>query len=138
MKFKKDYSRGSVLKVEKSALSFVSSIKEDLLKFYDSSYSSLLLPTDVELLDSVSVLVQNKDKYSTLVVVGIGGSNLGSLAVLEAVKGKHHILNNFKKVFFADTVDPDNISSILNNIIFLLFHYIIYLPEFFLHNHRYQ
>ena len=114
MKFKKDYSRGSVLKVEKSALSFVSSIKEDLLKFYDSSYSSLLLPTDAELLDSVSVLVQNKDKYSTLVVVGIGGSNLGSLAVLEAVKGKHHILNNFKKVFFADTVDPDNISSILN------------------------
>jgi glucose-6-phosphate isomerase len=114
MKFKKDYSRKSILKIEKNALSFVSSVKEDLLKFYDSSYSSLLLPSDVELFDSVSLLAERKKKYSHLVVVGIGGSNLGSLAVLEAVKGKHHVLNNFKKVFFADTVDPDNISSILN------------------------
>lgn len=114
MKFVKDYSTKSSVADEKRAISFISSVKEDLFKNYDSDFSSLLLPNDSQFSKDVSLLVNKKKKYSHLIVVGIGGSNLGALAVLEAIKGKNHLLTSKKKVFFADTVDSDNLSDIIN------------------------
>ena len=113
MKFVKDYSRKKVVE-EKKAVEFVSFVKKDLLKFYESDFSSLLLPQDEDLLKKVSSLVKKKRQFNNLVVVGIGGSNLGALAVLEAIKGKCHIANSKKKVFFADTTDSDNLLNIIN------------------------
>jgi glucose-6-phosphate isomerase len=47
-------------------------------------------------------------------VVGIGGSNLGTIAVQEAVLGKlYNQLNPAIKVLYADTVDTDYINSII-------------------------
>jgi glucose-6-phosphate isomerase len=49
-----------------------------------------------------------------LIVVGIGGSNLGTLAVQEAVLGKlHNQLTASTKVLYADTVDSDGIDNII-------------------------
>ncbi|MCC7574647.1 hypothetical protein KO361_03580 [Candidatus Woesearchaeota archaeon] len=114
MKFVKDYSSKYSSVDEKKLLDFISVIKEDLFKNYDSDFSSLLLPQDENILRDVSVLVKKKKKFSDLIVIGIGGSNLGALAILEAVKGKNYLLINNKKVFFADTVDSDNINNILS------------------------
>jgi glucose-6-phosphate isomerase len=49
-----------------------------------------------------------------LVVVGIGGSNLGTIAVQEAVLGKlYNQLTAATKVLYADTVDSDGINNII-------------------------
>jgi glucose-6-phosphate isomerase len=53
-------------------------------------------------------------KPAYLVVVGIGGSNLGTIAVQEAVLGKlYNQLMPSTKVLYADTVDSDNINNII-------------------------
>lgn len=109
MKFQKDYSRKSF---DSRLLSYVSFIKEDLLKSYESSYASLLLPNDSGVLKDVSLLVKKKKGFSHIVVIGIGGSNLGALSILEAIEGKNYLFNK-KKFFFADTVDVDNLDFIL-------------------------
>ncbi len=54
-----------------------------------------------------------KLKPEYLVVVGIGGSNLGTMAVQEAVLGKlHNQLGAATKVLYADTVDSGLIGNI--------------------------
>ena len=62
----------------------------DSLKFgYDSEYASLNLADDKNLHKIVSALVEKKKllKPKVLVVIGIGGSNLGTQAVFQAIKG---------------------------------------------------
>jgi len=83
---------------------------------YDDDRASLSLPDDKEALSTVKKLIQTKKELSLkyLVVIGIGGSNLGTMAVLDAVFGK---LSNFTtqgiQVFYADTVDSDLMSPIV-------------------------
>ena len=112
MMFKKDYSRKVV--TNKSALDYVSFIKQDLLKYFESDFCSLLLPFDNDVVRDVSVLVREKKGFDYLVVVGIGGSNLGTLAIVEALFGKNHLLSSKKKVFFVDTVDSDSLADVLS------------------------
>ncbi|RMD67457.1 hypothetical protein D6817_01645, partial [Candidatus Pacearchaeota archaeon] len=50
---------------------------------------------------------------SNLLVIGIGGSNLGTIAVQQAVLGKNYNLTARRKVFYLDTVDPDYTASTL-------------------------
>ena len=48
-----------------------------------------------------------------IIVIGIGGSNLGTIAVFESVKGKlHNQLTDKTKILFADTVDSDTLAQI--------------------------
>ncbi len=113
MRFVKDYSKRKVLG-SSEALSLIKGINEDLLKSYESCYSSLLLPFDSDFVAQSSSLLKKMEDVDILVVVGIGGSNLGAMALIEAIKGKYHNLFDKKKVFFADTVDSDNTLSILS------------------------
>lgn len=81
---------------------------------YTSEYASAHLPFDEELLKTVYAAVKEK-KYlqpTTLVVIGIGGSNLGTIAVLEALEGKFYNHQQEVKVYFVDTVDSDNVNDI--------------------------
>ena len=83
---------------------------------YESDLASLYLPQDRLMLGKVKeVIGENlylKPVY--LVVVGIGGSNLGTIAVQEAVLGKlYNQLTASTKVLYADTVDSDNINDII-------------------------
>jgi glucose-6-phosphate isomerase len=83
---------------------------------YESDLASLCLPQDRLMLGKVKeVIGENlylKPVY--LVVVGIGGSNLGTIAVQEAVLGKlYNQLTASTKVLYADTVDSDNINDII-------------------------
>ncbi len=77
---------------------------------YDVDQASINLALDKEALQAVQDCVQRKNKLnpSLLVVVGIGGSNLGTLACCDAILGKKHNLKNpERKIVFADTVDAD-------------------------------
>lgn len=59
-----------------------------------------------------------KHKPAYLVVVGIGGSNLGTQAVQQFVQGKMHNEHaNGIKILYADTADSDEISEIMKIIL---------------------
>ncbi len=84
-------------------------------KNYDSHYSSVYLPHDEQMLADVQRVIKEKQKLSptVLIVVGIGGSNLGTMAVHEALNGKlYNELNPLLRIYFAETVDTDSIANI--------------------------
>ncbi len=65
-----------------------------------------------------AALVENR--FENILVLGIGGSALGGLAVTEALlKPYWNFLspenrNNFPRIFFLDNIDPDSIEGLLN------------------------
>lgn len=81
---------------------------------YDDERASLNLCDDTAMLRSVLRVVNDKSKKkpSLVVVVGIGGSNLGTVAVQEAVLGKLHNLEGVPRILYADTVDSDSLYAI--------------------------
>lgn len=83
---------------------------------YEGDLASLCLLDDRLMLGQVRQVIgknlQLKPVY--LVVVGIGGSNLGTIAVQEAVLGKlYNQLTASTRVLYADTVDSDGINNII-------------------------
>ncbi len=83
---------------------------------YDAYESSIGMPDDAVMLNQVQDIVAQKVtgalKYS--IVVGIGGSNLGTKAVYDALFGGRDILEptRFPKVLFAETTDPEWLTAI--------------------------
>lgn len=61
-----------------------------------------------------------KDRFENILVLGIGGSALGGIAVTEALLKPYWNLlpaskrNNYPKIFFLDNIDPDQIKSLLD------------------------
>ena len=61
-----------------------------------------------------------KDRFENVLILGIGGSALGGIAVTEALlKPYWNILtpeqrNNYPRIFFLDNIDPDQINGLLN------------------------
>ena len=83
---------------------------------YETDYASVHLPFDEDLLKAVNATIAEKRKLqpSLLVVVGIGGSNLGTLGVQQAIYGAlYNELNPEIKIYYADTVDADHTYAIL-------------------------
>ena len=83
---------------------------------YEDDRASINLPDDKQALKKIKMLVKEKKelKPSYLIVVGIGGSNLGTIAVQEAILGKlYNQWNPNIKVLYADTVDSDLIDGII-------------------------
>jgi len=86
---------------------------------YDVPESFLHLPSDVDLYtkneEMVGKLSNNSLKY--IIVVGIGGSNLGAMAVYDALYPKFDAFRSrFPKMLFADTNNPSEM-EILKQII---------------------
>ncbi|MEK6956159.1 MAG: hypothetical protein AABW52_05845 [Nanoarchaeota archaeon] len=52
---------------------------------YDSEFSSINLPFDRKNIIKIRKLARKYTKVSYIIVVGIGGSNLGTVAVQEAI-----------------------------------------------------
>lgn len=80
-------------------------MKKAITKEYDSEYASLALPSDFNQLAAIEQVFAKVKDAQILVVIGIGGSNLGTLAVYQAMKGLYANELNEKKVYFADTCD---------------------------------
>jgi len=84
---------------------------------YDAPESSLNLPGDEALLARVKAVATEKVtealKYS--IVVGIGGSNLGTKAVYDALFGQRDLLEpaRFPKMLFAETTDPEWLAQVV-------------------------
>jgi glucose-6-phosphate isomerase len=84
---------------------------------YEDERGSINLPDDQAYIDEITQLVGEKKQLDPdyLVTVGIGGSNLGTVAVQEAVLGR--LFNEQEpdtEVLYAETVDPDSIQQVLD------------------------
>lgn len=82
---------------------------------YNTPYAFAYAPFDNNILNHINDLVEQKKKLAPtiLIVIGIGGSNLGTMAVHEAINGKlYNDKNPSLRVYFADTVDADYIMDI--------------------------
>lgn len=85
----------------------------DQRRGYDNPYAVINVPSDKQIVDDVMAIWDQKKKYnpSLMIVVGIGGSNLGTQAIYEALYGKDG--NPDFPLYFADTVDSDYIATLL-------------------------
>ena len=110
-----DYSKSDVSKSQSNQL--MAKLTPELRQIgqsrslaYETDYASINLPFDKSMLEKIQKVVTQKKNLSPslFIVIGIGGSNLGTIAVHEALNG---VLYNEKnpntKVYFADTVDTD-------------------------------
>lgn len=64
-------------------------------------------------LKKLSHFLSNAKRYKTMVVIGIGGSFLGTKAVFQALKT---FSNKDRELFFASNIDPDKLGEILEAI----------------------
>lgn len=83
---------------------------------YASDYASINLPADRAIYDAVQKLVDEKKhlKPTALVLVGIGGSNMGLKAIHEALCGTlYNEQSPSLKIYYADTVDADHVGDML-------------------------
>ena len=62
----------------------------------------------------------NRDKFTDILTIGIGGSALGSIALFDALAHPYHNLMNNKqrqnkpRLFYLDNVDPDRLNALLD------------------------
>ncbi len=121
------FSRDDVFSVSDDILPYVSYL-HDSISFgsrkqnflYEKNESSINLPFDSGLLEIINNFVSkiDVDKLKYVFVVGIGGSNLGTKAVYDGLRGSldYHSGGNVPKIIFLDTVDGrflDNLHTIL-------------------------
>ncbi len=81
-------------------------LTEGLKNKYSSDHASLYLPFDSNQLKQAKKVPNN---VSLHVIIGIGGSNLGAKAVIDALRPSY---NNTKKTFFIDTIHPAKLIAI--------------------------
>jgi glucose-6-phosphate isomerase len=79
----------------------IQTIKQALKKKYETGYGFINTLSDKKSLQETITLAKKYTSLKNIVIIGIGGSNLGVKAILEATYGPHMP----KKIFFADTVD---------------------------------
>jgi glucose-6-phosphate isomerase len=94
----------------------IESINQALGLGYTTDYAALNLPTDKQIVPLIDSAVRKiKDMHPTmLIVIGIGGSNLGTLAVFQALYGTlYNISHEGIKFHCADTIDDDMLTVLL-------------------------
>ncbi len=77
---------------------------------YETDYASINLPSDVLMLEKVQLVIGAKKALcpTVLVVIGIGGSHLGTLAVQQALLGTwYNAQQPDLKIYYVDSVDAD-------------------------------
>ncbi len=78
---------------------------------YENPRSSINLPFDEELHATSKQLTQTYTDPQAVVIIGIGGSNLGTKAVHQAIKGTYQA-NHTPKAYFADTIDSQDLQQL--------------------------
>lgn len=89
---------------------------------YQDLECSMQLPKDKAILEKIKDITEKfKPNLKYIVLVGIGGSNLGTKAIYEAIFGSYDYLdsNRLPKILFLDTVIADNslkVAKIINSL----------------------
>lgn len=106
-------------KLSKNILGYIDHlVKVSNAKNYYFPESSINLPFDRELLKEVENLskIKNSSKLKYVIVIGIGGSNLGTKAIYDAIYSHFDVLETDRspKIIFADTIDPEFMQKLIN------------------------
>ena len=84
---------------------------------YTAPEASLCLPSDKKLLSQVMEMVGRKKtpELKYVIVIGIGGSNLGAKAIYDALYGSvdQYFSDRYPRMIFLDTIDPKANKAIL-------------------------
>lgn len=112
-------SDNEINKIGKKLLPYVDHlIKVSNSRNYDFPESSINLPFDKELLKEVESLnkIKNSPKLKYIIVIGIGGSNLGAQAIYDSIYSHFDVLENYRlpKIIFADTIDPEFMERLIS------------------------
>lgn len=76
---------------------------------------SILLCDEKKFLKQSQTLAKKLPKPSLVIIIGIGGSNLGTMAACRTVFGNlYNVISRKPQILFADTVDPQSLVSILS------------------------
>lgn len=88
-------------------------INADMQDGFDSQYAAVYLPFNSAMIDEIknTVKLYELEKPDMLIIIGIGGSNLGTKAVQEAILGVFEHALPFE-IYYVDTVDPDAVETI--------------------------
>ena len=118
-KIKKKYAdKIHQLEEEQKRIKKIVQLKETK-KNYSTDYASINLPFDESILLDIKHVIAEKRKLSieSMIVIGIGGSNLGTIAIHQAING---LLYNEQqppiKLYFADSIDPTYISQLVTTL----------------------
>jgi glucose-6-phosphate isomerase len=109
-------TREDLEKLHPNLLEEIARMNEAMKHGYEDDRASLHLLEDNDSLRTIKTLVNEKLKLKPtyLVVVGIGGSNLGTVAVQEAILGRlYNQREPPTKSLYADTVDADLLDTII-------------------------
>jgi glucose-6-phosphate isomerase len=110
-------SDDEIINLNKIISEEIKQLKDASEEFYDNDRASINLAFDKEAIQNVKNVINEKGSLnpSYLVVAGIGGSILGTIAVQEAVLGKlYNCKKTDLKVLYADNIDSDLISDIIS------------------------
>lgn len=101
----------SYAKLEAKLAPEIISMNKALTNNYDDERSSINLCMDKTIISDCNAILKKVNNAKVLVVVGIGGSNLGTMAIYDALQHKVK-----RKLYFADTCDPYLIKKIQNEL----------------------
>ncbi|MBO7673316.1 glucose-6-phosphate isomerase [bacterium] len=115
------------LDIESAFLSYSSQISDIISNIYSRKDEAgqwlkwMNLGYDSELYSSIKSFANSvKGKFENILVLGIGGSALGGIAVTEALLKPYWNLlssekrNGYPRIFFLDNIDPDTINGMLD------------------------
>jgi glucose-6-phosphate isomerase len=106
-----------LLAIGKKLAPEIDRVKNALSQGYENQYASLSLLTDKGYLEKIEQIIALKKNLNPtmLIIVGIGGSNLGTMAIHQALYGPFYNETHPElKVYYADSTDAEYIQHILN------------------------
>jgi glucose-6-phosphate isomerase len=93
-------SQKEIEEIVKKIFSYLDEIKEKRSFEYNFPESFIFLPEDEKILDEINRTAESFKDFDNFILIGIGGSNLGALAVYSALKHKTK-----KEIIFVETFD---------------------------------
>lgn len=107
--------KDQIIQISKKILKEITCMVHASVRGYDDDRAAINLCLDNRVLKGVQSLITKKKKLHPryVIVVGIGGSSMGTKAVQEAVLGKlYNQIHPSPHILYAETVDPDRLDGI--------------------------
>jgi len=116
-----DYKESSIpdkqlTKTQEKLVTIHNHIKEAIEAYGNTGLDFIQVPFDTKRLKAIQKLIVSKRVFrpTLLLIIGIGGSNLGTLAVVKALLGMlHNELQPDIRLYCADTVDDDYVYDLV-------------------------
>lgn len=97
---------------------FVNGALANTKKGYETQFGFLNLPKDKLMIKKIKALCQyyNSAEIDAIIVIGIGGSILGTQAIIESLNGKYFNLELKKKIYFLDNLEELKLSQLMKEL----------------------